>query len=91
MDPKNEATVGEMAPLLTARQAAGLLRVHINTIRRWGDRGIIQAYRINRRGDRRFRRHDVARLLRQIGEQKAIYEQSTSPGGKLQKLPHHPI
>src|SRR5688500_3494448 len=49
--------------LLSVAQAATLLGVHPNTIRSWTDAGRLTAYRINARGDRRFRRRDVARLL----------------------------
>ena len=49
--------------LLTVAQAATLLGVHPNTIRTWTDAGRLTAYRINARGDRRFRRGDVERLL----------------------------
>ena len=49
--------------LLTVAQAATLLGVHPNTIRTWTDAGRLTAFRINSRGDRRFRRGDVARLL----------------------------
>lgn len=49
--------------LLSVAQAATLLGVHPNTIRAWTDGGRLTAYRINARGDRRFRRDDVARLL----------------------------
>ena len=49
--------------LLSVAQAATLLGVHPNTIRTWTDGGRLAAYRINSRGDRRFRRADVERLL----------------------------
>ena len=49
--------------LLSVAQAATLLGVHPNTIRTWTDGGRLPAYRINARGDRRFRRDDVERLL----------------------------
>lgn len=45
--------------MLTVRQLARLLNVHINTVRRWNDRGILKAYRIGPRGDRRFSRQDI--------------------------------
>jgi excisionase family DNA binding protein len=70
MCPENEANANDKVPMLTPREVAMLLHVHLNTIRRWSDRGLIRAYRINRRGDRRFRRDDVARLLRQHEERK---------------------
>ena len=53
----------DMDAMLTTREVAQLLHVHINTVRRWSDNGIIRAYRISPRGDRRFRREDIERLL----------------------------
>ena len=49
--------------LISVAQAAALLGVHPNTIRSWTDAGRLVAYRINARGDRRYRRGDVERLL----------------------------
>jgi len=49
--------------LLTARQVAKLLNVHVNTVRRWNDRGILKAYRIGPRGDRRFNKTDIEIFL----------------------------
>ncbi len=53
--------------LLSVAQAATLLGVHPNTIRAWTEAGRLPAFRINARGDRRFRRDDVARLLVEDG------------------------
>lgn len=52
--------------LLTTAQAAELLNVHVNTIRRWGNKGILETYRIGPRGDRRLRRQDIDNLLLKI-------------------------
>ena len=49
--------------LLSVSQAARLLGVHANTIRAWTDAGRLTAYRINERGDRRYRSSDVGSLL----------------------------
>jgi excisionase family DNA binding protein len=49
--------------MLTAAQVARLLNVHINTVRRWSNLGILKAYRIGTRGDRRFSKDEVARFL----------------------------
>lgn len=49
--------------LVSVAQAAALLGVHPNTIRAWTEAGRLPAFRINSRGDRRFRRGDVQRLL----------------------------
>ncbi|TMB57097.1 MAG: GAF domain-containing protein, partial [Chloroflexi bacterium] len=49
--------------LVSVAQAAALLGVHPNTIRSWTEAGRLPAFRINARGDRRFRRGDVEKLL----------------------------
>jgi diguanylate cyclase (GGDEF)-like protein/excisionase family DNA binding protein len=49
--------------LISVAQAAAQLGVHPNTIRTWTDAGRLPAFRINARGDRRFRRSDVEMLL----------------------------
>ncbi len=49
--------------MLTVREVSQLLHVHSNTLRRWSDQGIIKAYRIGPRGDRRFKAEDIASLL----------------------------
>lgn len=57
--PMNE----EMEPMLTIKEVSVLLHVHVNTVRRWSDRGLIKSYQINRRGDRRFRQKDIEQFL----------------------------
>ncbi|HEX3220355.1 MAG TPA: GAF domain-containing protein [Candidatus Limnocylindria bacterium] len=58
----------EHEALISVAQAAALLGVHPNTLRAWTDAGRLTAYRINARGDRRYRRADVERLLAEGGE-----------------------
>ena len=53
----------EMGGMLTVGEVAQLLYVHSNTLRRWTKKGMIKAYRIGPRGDRRFRREDIVVLL----------------------------
>jgi len=53
----------ENGNLLTVGQVARILHIHPNTVRRWSNRGILKAYRISNRGDRRFRKEDVALLF----------------------------
>jgi excisionase family DNA binding protein len=52
--------------MLTVSDVARQLNVHVNTVRRWSNQGIIRVYRIGTRGDRRFRQKDVSRLLEQF-------------------------
>jgi len=59
----------KIGPMLTVPEVARLLNVHTNTLRRWSDRGIIRAFRINSRGDRRFRREDIALFLQKFGHE----------------------
>jgi diguanylate cyclase (GGDEF)-like protein/excisionase family DNA binding protein len=54
--------------LISVAQAAARLGVHPNTIRSWAEAGRLTAYRINARGDRRFRPADLERLLVEGGE-----------------------
>jgi len=51
--------------MLTTREVAQLLNVHINTVRRWSNRRILMVYRIGSRGDRRFKRRDIEKFLLQ--------------------------
>jgi len=55
-----------MDDMMTVRQVAQLLHVHPNTLRRWCNNGRIKAYRITPRGDRRFKREEIARFLAQF-------------------------
>ncbi len=55
-----------MLPMLTVREVARFLNIHTNTVRRWGDKGILRAYRITSRGDRRFKREDIDSFLDEL-------------------------
>jgi excisionase family DNA binding protein len=45
--------------MLAVSKAAELLNVHSNTLRNWGDNGLLPCYRMGLRGDRRFKRADL--------------------------------
>ena len=49
--------------MLTTAEVARLLHVHPNTVRQWSNKGLIRAYRLGTRGDRRFDRKDVERFI----------------------------
>ena len=45
--------------MLSTRDVANILGVHINTVRRWSDSGVMKVYRIGPRHDRRFKLKDI--------------------------------
>ena len=53
--------------LLTTSEVAQLLRVHPNTVRQWANKGLLHAYRLGPRRDRRFRREDVDAFIQDNG------------------------
>ncbi|MGB5924804.1 MAG: helix-turn-helix domain-containing protein [Dehalococcoidia bacterium] len=55
-----------MSEMLTVREVARIFHIHPNTLRRWSNNGTIDAYRINQRGDRRFKREDIVRFLAEM-------------------------
>jgi len=71
---------GQHKLMFTTRDLAKFLNVHINTVRRWSDQGIIKTYRIGPRGDRRFAREDVMAFLAATQQQPAVKVSTTGPG-----------
>jgi len=58
----------QSSDMLTVGDVALLLNVHVNTVRRWSNQGIIKTYRIGSRGDRRFQQEDIDSFLLQKSE-----------------------
>lgn len=58
--PKKNTTLPK---LLTIRQAAEVLNVHVETLRRWDKSGKLKAIRVNDRGDRRYDPKDIKAIL----------------------------
>ena len=50
---------------LTTDEAAQILRMHPETVRRWAREGLIPAAKLGNRGGFRFRREDLDRFLEQ--------------------------
>src|SRR5260221_7780511 len=63
---------------LSVTKAARLLGVHPNTIRAWSDAGRLRYYRINPRGDRRYRLTDLQRFL--AAAESGLPEGAADPG-----------
>lgn len=57
-------SLDDLPDLITIREVAELLRVSPLTIKRWGKSGKLPAIRINSRGDRRYRKEVILRLLK---------------------------
>jgi excisionase family DNA binding protein len=49
--------------MMTIEEVSRLLNVHTNTVRQWNHRGLLKAYRLGPRGDRRFTEKDVLEFL----------------------------
>ena len=58
--------------LLTAGQVAHVLHCHINTIRRWENHGMLRAFRIGPRGDRRFKKTEILRVMREVSNKNSV-------------------
>jgi excisionase family DNA binding protein len=56
----------ELEELLTIKQAAKILNVSTQTLRRWDKNGILKAIRVGERkgvGDRRYRKKDIENYI----------------------------
>ena len=52
----------ELPVMLLTSEAALMLGIHANTIRRWAEEGTLKSFRLGARGDRRFLREDLETL-----------------------------
>src|SRR5204862_5778589 len=80
------AALPDLRPIdatLSVTRAAHVLGVHPNTVRAWSDQGRLRYFRINSRGDRRYRAADLRRFL-------AHAEHATQVSPHAAAPPHHP-
>lgn len=57
----NDKKKGE---IVTLKEACEILHCHPNTLRKWDNKGFLKAIRFGTRGDRRYRKSDLAQLLK---------------------------
>lgn len=58
--PMDESQIPQ---LLTLREASEILKCHPNTLRLWDKKGILKAVRMGERGDRKYKKEDILRLI----------------------------
>lgn len=49
--------------LLTLKEVSELLNCHPNTLREWDKSGYLKAIRLGKRGDRRYHKEEVLKLI----------------------------
>lgn len=55
--------IDELPDILTLQQACKLLNCHSNTLRNWDNDGTLKAIRFGKRGDRRYKKEDILKIL----------------------------
>jgi excisionase family DNA binding protein len=54
----------ELPELLSLKEASEILKCHPNTLRQWDRKGILKAVRFGERQDRRYRKKDILKLIK---------------------------
>jgi len=54
----------KLPDILTLQQACDLLNCHPNTLRNWDNQSILKAIRFGKRGDRRYKKRDILKVLK---------------------------
>ncbi len=49
--------------LLSMKEVSELLKVHLNTLRLWDKKGILKAVRFGTRGDRKYKKEEIMKLI----------------------------
>jgi len=61
---KNQAKKDGLPNILTLKQACEFLNCHPNTLRNWDNQDILKAIRCGKRGDRRYKKEDILKLIK---------------------------
>ena len=51
--------------IITLAEACAILGLHPNTLRKWDNKGFLRAIRYGTRKDRRYRKSDILKVLKQ--------------------------
>ena len=62
---KQSKKIEEYPDILTLADACELLNCHPNTLRNWDNKGTLKAIRFGTRKDRRYRKEDVLKIIKQ--------------------------
>ena len=60
----------KLPDILTLKQACEVLNCHPNTLRNWDNLGKIQSIRFGSRGDRRFKKEDIIKIIGKLNASK---------------------
>jgi excisionase family DNA binding protein len=75
-----EGRPDSIGPVLTIREAATLLHVHLGTLRRWEKAGFIKPLRIGPRGHRRYPREQIEELIARAGGDNGVNGANVAAG-----------
>ncbi|MDP2749837.1 MAG: MerR family transcriptional regulator [Nanoarchaeota archaeon] len=59
----NDNIKKQIPELLSLQETCDILKCHPNTLRQWDKKGILKAVRFGERGDRKYKREDILKLL----------------------------
>lgn len=60
---RKENKLNKSLNILTLKQACEILNCHSNTLRNWDNQGILKAIRFGKRGDRRYKKEDILKII----------------------------
>lgn len=55
--------INQLPNVLTLQQACEVLNCHPNTLRNWDNKGTLKAIRFGSRGDRRYKKENILKIL----------------------------
>jgi len=62
---KKMKKIEDLPEILTLQEACEVLNCHPNTLRNWDNEGILKAIRFGKRGDRRYKKEDILKIIEQ--------------------------